>query len=165
MSDAGLLRAKPLIEQLRQTTDELRHVRDQFGPIYVYYFPQGWLKWLVFMLGLTGKRDFARHLSELQDLRSEAWRLVERARALFEELATCDIEQQMKIVFRLNYEQTYYDGNVIILMHNYVKSMHERNADDSMRSMRMMREFGAKSRANEVLLRRATAQLVATRDL
>lgn len=143
--------------------NDLRAIRDKLAPIYDYYFPQGWLKWLAFMIGRRPQPDFARYLIELQRLHDDAWRIVERSRVLWEELASCEIERQMKIAFQLGYDQTYYDGNVVILMYEWVKAMHENDADGSARYFRAMREFAAKGRANEPLRRRATAQLASTR--
>jgi hypothetical protein len=109
--------------RLRALTDELRQLRDRFGPIYRYYFPPSWATTLARALRLKKMPDYTRYAPELQELRDGAWRIIEESKAAFESLAPLQVPLQVKQMAQLAYHQIYYDGNVIVLMNEFTKAM------------------------------------------
>jgi len=128
-SEGQVAAAEAHFRILQLGTDRLRELRDQFAPIYAYYFPQRWVAVLSRVLRLSPQSDFSRYRPQLQNLRDSAWRIVDDARAAFEAVAELQIDSKLKYWAQLAYKQIYYDGTVIILMNEWTNGMEARDPE------------------------------------
>jgi hypothetical protein len=147
LEELQLLLAQPHMQALDRATKELLVLRNAFMPLYTYYFPQSWFAVIARTLHLRPQPDFSRHRGQLQRLRDDAWRIVEEARVAFEAIAQTAIDLPLKNMAEFGYRQAYYDGNVIILMNEFVKGMDERNPECA-KYWAGMRDFSKKAHAN-----------------
>lgn len=132
---------------LDRATKKLLVLRNDFMPVYTYYFPQSWFAVIARTLHLRPQPDFSRPRSKLQRLRDEAWRVVEEARVASEAIAQAQIDLPLKKMAEFGYRQVYFDGNVIILMNEFVKGMDELNPECA-KYWAVMRDFSKKAHAN-----------------
>jgi hypothetical protein len=154
-----LVVAQSHMHALERATKELLVIRNDFKPVYTYYFPQNWLSVIARTLHLRPQPDFSRYRAELRNLRDKAWRIVEDARVAFEAIAQTEIEVSLKKMAEFSYRQVYFDGNVIILMNEFVKGMDERNPE-SVQYVMAMREFSSKAATNRTAMLAFASTLV-----
>src|SRR5687768_4056817 len=107
------LRAR--VQELQAATAELRHIRDRFGEIYNYYFPQTLGGWLRRMVGLSHQPDFTRFVSELDLIRSQTLSTIEDAKTAYHKIAKSPAPLFLKEWSELAYKQVYYDGSAMLI--------------------------------------------------
>jgi len=143
---------------IKQATDQLRVIRDQVGPIYVYYFPKTWLQVIARSLHVTEQPDFGRYTAQLNTFRGSATRIANESKTAFEVVALADIDSDIKESARLSHLQVFYDANWVILFCKYVEAMRDMNPE-ALGYFRVMADFSHKAHANLAELQRAGARL------
>jgi hypothetical protein len=150
------------IAAIRAATESLQQVRNQFQPLYKYYFPEKTSAVTKRTFGLEAQPDFSKHRTELKRLRDEAWQLIETAKTSFERVGQSEAPLLLKKWAESAYRQVYFDGTVVILFEAYVRGMDERNPECA-KYLSAMRDVGRESEQNLQQLRIRQTQVQSTR--
>ena len=145
-------------EFIGQFTDQLRLVRDEVGPIYLYYFPKSSLRVIAQSLRLADQPDFNKYALRLQDLREVAAGCVRESKKAFDIIEAATIESDIKESARLAYLQVFYDGTWVIAFSDYVTAMRA-GSPQAKNYFSLMADFSHRARVNLTDSKRAVAAL------
>ena len=146
--------AGTLIRRMGAHSDAVRGLRDEFEPIYCYYFPRTWTVLLRRWLSRHEPR-YALHLQSLADLKARAWHANEESTKTWQAIAVAPLDAPLKAACHLQYELVYYDTVAMITFADFIGAMHRGAADDAARMHGAFREAAAEAQIRLRALARA----------
>jgi len=146
--------AGTLIRRMGAHSDAVRGLRDEFEPIYCYYFPRTWTVLLRRWLSRHEPR-YALHLQSLADLKARAWHANEESTKTWQAIAVAPLDAPLKAACHRQYELVYYDTVAMITFADFIGAMHRGAADDAARMHGAFREAAAEAQIRLRALARA----------
>jgi hypothetical protein len=136
----------------------MQGVRNDFEPIYEYYFPAGWGAVLKRALRLSPQPDFRRYDAELTSVKESAWDIIARTKVAYETVQHSQADDDLKQWAELAHRQIYLDGSSMMIFREFCARIASQDSD-AMRYIATFRAWTRDAAANIRLLESATTSV------
>jgi hypothetical protein len=135
------------VNRLGQLNSQLLGLRNEFGPLYEYYFPA---RWSAMLSGWLRRREpnYGAHVAILTNQKERAWKMNVEAKGVWEEIAGSALPGPQKGIAEALYHQIYYDTVTIMVFAVYVTAMRDGDSSASEKSFGAVREASAAAQRN-----------------